>query len=147
MGASSFPTVIAFVIDTLRCQSPHTFISNMLQACSILYKTRLPLVLVFNKCDVLGYEFVVDWLDDFNKFQEALANEDNYTASLSRSLSMVLEEFYKNLTHVGISAVTGLNIDKFFDVIKVAREEYLKYYLPDLQTAKKDKIVIQEKKA
>lgn len=49
MLAATFPTVIAYVIDTPRCTSPVTFMSNMLYACSILYKTRLPFVLVFNK--------------------------------------------------------------------------------------------------
>ena len=44
--ASSFPTVVLYVIDTPRCLSPQTFMSNMMQACSILYKTRLPMVLV-----------------------------------------------------------------------------------------------------
>ena len=44
--ASSFSTVVLYVIDTPRCLSPQTFMSNMMQACSILYKTRLPMVLV-----------------------------------------------------------------------------------------------------
>jgi GTPase SAR1 family protein len=44
--ASSFPTVVAYVVDTPRCTNPQTFMSNMLQACSILYKTKLPLLLV-----------------------------------------------------------------------------------------------------
>ena len=44
--ASSLPTVIVYVVDTTRCMNPQTFMSNMMQACSILYKTRLPLVLV-----------------------------------------------------------------------------------------------------
>lgn len=30
--ASSFPTMIAFIIDTPRCAHPQTFMSNMLQA-------------------------------------------------------------------------------------------------------------------
>ena len=44
--ASSFPTVVAFVVDTIRSSAPQTFMTNMLQACSILYKTRLPVLLV-----------------------------------------------------------------------------------------------------
>merc|ERR1711904_379991 len=119
--ASSFPVVIAFVIDTLRCQNPHTFICNMLQACSISYKTRLPLVLVFNKCDLIEYNFVVDWLQDFNKFHDALAEESSYFASLCRSLSLLLEEFYQNLAHVDISAVTGYNVDGFLRAVDLAR--------------------------
>lgn len=36
--ATTFPTIIAFVMDTPRCQNVNTFMSNMLYACSILYK-------------------------------------------------------------------------------------------------------------
>jgi GTPase SAR1 family protein len=46
--ASSFPTVIAYIIDTPRTSRTSTFMSNMLYACSILYKTKLPMILVFN---------------------------------------------------------------------------------------------------
>jgi hypothetical protein len=36
--ASAFPTVLCFVVDTVRCaSSPNTFMSNMLYACSMLY--------------------------------------------------------------------------------------------------------------
>lgn len=58
--ASTFPTVIAYVVDTPRCESPVTFMSNMLYACSILYKTRLPLVLAFNKTDVAQHQFALE---------------------------------------------------------------------------------------
>lgn len=47
--AASIPTVVVYVIDTPRCISPVTFMSNMLYACSILYKTKLPFILAFNK--------------------------------------------------------------------------------------------------
>jgi len=43
--ASSFRTVVAYVVDTPRCVHAQTFMSNMLQACSILYKSQLPLLL------------------------------------------------------------------------------------------------------
>lgn len=60
--ASTFPTVIAYVVDTPRSANPVTFMSNMLYACSILYKTRLPLVLTFNKVDVAKHEFALEVL-------------------------------------------------------------------------------------
>ena len=41
--ASSLPTAIVYVVDTARCQNAVTFMSNMLYACSILYKMKLPL--------------------------------------------------------------------------------------------------------
>ena len=47
--ATAFPTVIVYVMDTPRNQSSATFMSNMLYACSILYKSKLPMVIAFNK--------------------------------------------------------------------------------------------------
>lgn len=40
------------------------------QACSILYKTRLPVLLVFNKVDVARHEFALDWMADFENFHQ-----------------------------------------------------------------------------
>lgn len=60
--ASTFPTVVTYVVDTPRSASPVTFMSNMLYACSILYKTRLPLVLAFNKTDVAQHQFALEVL-------------------------------------------------------------------------------------
>jgi GPN-loop GTPase len=43
--ASSFPTVVLFVMDTPRSLSPQLFMSKMMQACSILHKTHLAMIL------------------------------------------------------------------------------------------------------
>ena len=73
---------------------------------SILYKTRLPFILVFNKTDVQPHDFAVEWMQDFEAFQTALAShrdtndeegEPTYMNSLMNSMSLVLDEFYKNL--------------------------------------------------
>ena len=40
------------------------------QACSILYKSRLPVLLVFNKVDVARHEFALDWMADFDNFHQ-----------------------------------------------------------------------------
>ena len=56
--ASSFPTLVAYIIDTPRTTSPVTFMPNMLYARSILDKFGLPFVLVFNKTDVQPDSFV-----------------------------------------------------------------------------------------
>lgn len=47
-------------------------------------------------------------------------------------LVQVLEEFYCNLKTVGVSAVTGENIDEFFTSVEACAEEYLKYYKPEM---------------
>lgn len=104
--ASSLPTVVAYIIDTPRTTAPATFMSNMLYACSILYKTKLPFILVFNKTDVQSHDFALEWMSDFEEFQAALAThegardaegEPTYMNSLMNSMSLVLDEFYKNL--------------------------------------------------
>lgn len=109
--------------------------SNMLYACrymfsyiypnlltiltnnsSILYKTKLPFILVFNKTDVQPHEFATEWMHDFEAFQRALSErgsqtsgaragdgEPNYMDSLMNSMSLVLDEFYNHLT-VGTTA-------------------------------------------
>ncbi|KAF8646014.1 hypothetical protein AX16_007439 [Volvariella volvacea WC 439] len=143
--AGSLPTVVAYVIDTPRTTAPATFMSNMLYACSILYKTKLPFILVFNKTDVQTHDFALDWMHDFENFQEALAThsgtrdsegEPTYMNSLMNSMSLVLDEFYKNLKAVGVSSVTGAGVKEFFDAVDASREEYEKEYLPDLQKAR-----------
>ncbi|KAK2461105.1 hypothetical protein APHAL10511_006884 [Amanita phalloides] len=143
--ASSLPTVVAYIIDTPRTTAPATFMSNMLYACSILYKTKLPFILVFNKTDVQPHQFAVEWMRDFEEFQLALAahsgtrdteGEPTYMSSLMNSMSLVLDEFYKNLKTVGVSSMTGDGIREFFEAVDASREEYEKEYLPELERAR-----------
>merc|ERR1719478_2024606 len=86
--AVSYPTVVCYVTDTARCVKPVTFMSNMLYACSILYKTKLPFVLTFNKVDVMPHGFLTEWMTDFQKLGHALTRETSYVASLARSMSL-----------------------------------------------------------
>ena len=77
---------MAYIIDTPRTTAPATFMSNMLYACrcailpfylraysnipfSILYKTKLPFILVFNKVDAQPHDFALEWMTDFEAFQ------------------------------------------------------------------------------
>ncbi|KAL4808284.1 hypothetical protein BDV18DRAFT_158390 [Aspergillus unguis] len=155
--ASSFPTVIAYIIDTPRTSSTSTFMSNMLYACSILYKTKLPMILVFNKTDVQDAEFAKEWMTDFDAFQQALRDEEEsgqfggtegaggfgsgsgYMGSLLNSMSLMLEEFYRHLNVVGVSAMTGDGIDEFFDAVEEKRQEFERDYKPELERLKKER--------
>jgi GTPase SAR1 family protein len=146
--ASSFPTVLAFVVDTARCaSSPNTFMSNMLYACSMLYRTRLPLVIVFNKTDVVPHEFCLEWMRDYEAFQEALdqvASDAGYYGSLTRSLSLVLDEFYRDLHTCGVSAATGDGVDEFWQTITLAAQDFESDYLQDLKLRMEEQQVKKE---
>lgn len=151
--ASSFPTVIAYIIDTPRTSSTSTFMSNMLYACSILYKTKLPMILVFNKTDVQDADFAKEWMTDFEKFQAALRQEEEngvfggdgfgggsgYMSSLLNSMSLMLEEFYSHLSMVAVSSTTGEGVDGFFEAVEGKREEFNRDYKPELDKRRKQR--------
>ena len=84
--AASFPTVVLYVVDTPRAASPATFMSNMLYACSMLYKMRLPLVMCFNKSDVVDSSFAAKWMRDFDSLDQAVQKDKSYMASLTTSM-------------------------------------------------------------
>ncbi len=154
--ASTFPTVIAYIIDTPRTASTSTFMSNMLYACSILYKTKLPMILVFNKTDVRDAEFAKEWMTDFEAFQAALKDEEEagsfggvegggmgggsgYMGSLLNSMSLMLEEFYSHLSVVGVSSMTGAGINDFFEAVGEKAKEFERDYKPELERRRKQR--------
>lgn len=156
--ASSFPTVIAYIVDTPRTASPTTFMSNMLYACSILYKTKLPMIIVFNKTDVKDASFAKEWMKDFEAFQTVLHNDEDlngegenstgYMGSLMNSMSLMLEEFYNHLDVVSVSAYTGEGMDDFLEAVDNKVEEYKRDYKSERdQLVKEREETAKEKKA
>lgn len=140
------------------CIIPFVFADRFLSVIgrSILYKTKLPFILVFNKTDVQPHDFAVEWMHDFEAFQAALAahqgtadedGEPTYMNSLMNSMSLVLDEFYQHLKvsrvdifsvfmhvfrypeAVGVSSVTGNGVKEFFEAVEASRDEYQKFVI------------------
>ena len=114
--------------------------SNMLYACSVLYKSQLPLVCAFNKTDVVACEFALEWMTDFESFQEAVDADDSeeYMGPFNRSLSLVMDEFYNNIRSVGVSAVTGSGIDDLLEKLYEASNEFIDVFLPELEKKRQE---------
>ena len=101
-------------------------------------------------------------MTDFEKFDEALEeSRSSYMNDLSRSLSLVLDEFYNGLNSgsffsswflvicsVCVSAATGEGMDALIDAIQKCADQYKEEYIPIYEKvlAEKDKIDKEEKK-
>jgi GPN-loop GTPase len=130
--AGSGPTAIAYIVDGPRCAAPTAFVSNMLQACSIFYRTGLPILLVFNKSDAGGGGGVA-WVEDWEGLAAALDAEGSYAATLSRSLALALDEFYSAMPAVAVSAATGAGMGELMKGLESAKARYISDVLPGLR--------------
>lgn len=48
-------------------------------------------------------------------------------------MSLVLEEFYRHLSVVGVSSMTGDGIDEFFESVEEKQKEFVRDYQPELE--------------
>ena len=84
-------------------------------------------------------------LGDAKAFQGAISemNSDSFMIPLTRSMGLVLEEFYNTyslfvLVHtrmhtVGVSSVTGEGVGDLLVAIEEAKKEYFSLFLPSIR--------------
>ncbi|VDM60857.1 unnamed protein product [Angiostrongylus costaricensis] len=152
--ASSHPTLVAYVVDSARATNPTTFMSNMLYACSILYRTKLPFVVVFNKArfrfsfwlaDIVSPAFARSWMNDFERFDQALEeSRSSFMNDLSRSLSLTLDEFYSGLKTVSVSSLTGEGMEDFMKMVTECVEQYKTEYVPMYSRVLEEKMKLDQ---
>jgi|TARA_B110000305_G_C19448583_1_gene646365 hypothetical protein len=113
----SYPTVILFVIDSIKAANPSVLVSNLIQAVSIFYRLKIRIIIVINKIDVASAHRIKSWLGDFETFQKVVEESGTFSSDLNRSLSVCLEEFCQNLNTVYTSSLTGEGIGDLFAAI------------------------------
>ena len=64
--------------------------------------------------------------------------------SLLNSMSLMFEEFYRHLSMVGVSSMTGKGVDEFFNAVEEKAQEFERDYKPELDKRRKER---QEEKA
>jgi len=138
--AAKYPTTVVYVMDTVRSTKPVTFMSNMLYACSILYKCKLPFIVTMNKIDIVSNSYAVEWMRDFESFQDALSTETSYVSNLAQSMSLALDDFYSNLNCAGVSAMTGQGLQEFMEAVEKSKIQYLEEYKPEYERLLKERL-------
>ncbi|XP_045467639.1 GPN-loop GTPase 1 [Harmonia axyridis] len=134
--AAHFPTLVLYVVDSVRSTSPTTFMSNMLYACSTMYKYLVPFITVMNKTDIVSHSYAIEWMTDVDSFMEVLENDESYVSTLNRRMALALDIFYTDLKICGFSALSGEGIDELYNLIDKAREEYETSYKVEYQKIK-----------
>ena len=66
----------------------HSHTQSHTRTHSILYKTKLPFIVVMNKTDVVDHSFAVEWMNDFEVFQDAL-EQVRASVSVGRAFDVV----------------------------------------------------------
>eukprot|EP00834_Sanchytrium_tribonematis_P000928 NODE_19_length_47148_cov_1.447810.p19 type:complete len:303 gc:universal NODE_19_length_47148_cov_1.447810:22017-21109(-) len=127
--ASQFKVTIVYVVDSVKCNNPVSFMSNLVYACSIMYKSQLPFVLYLNKSDEMDTSKLLLWMSDYDEFMSHLneyEDHGSYATDLAQSMALMLEDFYKVLVAACGSSLKG-EVGSLIDKINESKKDFEKY--------------------
>jgi len=79
-------------------------------------------------------------MTDFEAFQEALDEaKSTFMTDLTRSMSLVLDQFYEKLNYACVSSLTGEGMDEVMTVLDKCVKEYREEYRPLYEKVMKEK--------
>jgi len=85
------------------------------------------------QCDQVDGSYATEWIEDFESFQAVVNKGEEYSDTLCSSLALALDDFYRKIDYVVVSAAMGLHMDKFFETIDKAVNDYETYARHPLQ--------------
>ena len=126
--ASAFPTVVLYVLDTWRVEPAELHEQHVTSGVHPVQNRASPDRGVQQNRRRQTRPATHGWRLLLLR-HAALDDAPTFASDLSRSLSLVLDAFYKGLRVAGVSAMTGEGMETLFDVIARARKEYMDEYL------------------
>ncbi|TNJ30723.1 ATP-binding protein [Giardia muris] len=155
---AAYPTALLYVLDSERCANPVTFVASMMYCCSIIQRMSLPLLIVFNKDDLVGPDLregghELSWrapwvyMEDetvlceaFDALRIANVNEIAYSESFYDSLRDVLQEFYSLINYIHVSSFTGENFHSLTERLRAMCVRYVEEAPERIRRAEQAKV-------
>jgi GPN-loop GTPase len=116
-GGKESKVVLVYVADGVESQRPQCFMCNMVYAASILYRLKEPLLVLVNKAEGKGADRIKLWQKDLEEFYKDLNSEEHISSTL-QSISLWLEEFYREIPITHASSRTGAGKSEFFSLLR-----------------------------
>lgn len=111
--ATLMPVKIAYLVDSVRCINPNTFLSNLIFAESIRYRLlKFEFNLLLNKADAEDSDKLMKMMKNYDEFIDELNKESNYMSTLSRSVVINMSDMFETMKTFKVSAKTGFGFDE-----------------------------------
>ena len=84
------------------------------------------MIICLNKSDVVKDGKCELWTTDYDEFTKALNKQDNYLATLSKSVVLYMSEFFEKFLICSVSSKTGDGFQQSEGLIQKATTQFIK---------------------